>query len=47
MNVMLFALFAAVVIGLLGSPFGRWQHIAIGVMATTMTGLYFFLQRTW
>jgi hypothetical protein len=40
-NLMLTALFLFLAVGLLSPRLGRWQQIAIVVIATTMTMLYY------
>jgi hypothetical protein len=45
MNLMLTVIFVCVALGLLAPKLGRREHLAIVVMATTMTGLYYFVQR--
>jgi MFS-type transporter involved in bile tolerance (Atg22 family) len=41
MNLMLTVIFLCVVVGLLSPHFGRRQQIAIAVIATAMTTLYY------
>jgi hypothetical protein len=45
MNLMLTFIFACLVLGLFGEQLGRREYLAIALMATTMIGLYFFVQR--
>lgn len=45
MNLMLFVIFLAVALGLIARRLGLREHLAIVVLATTMTGLYFFARR--
>ena len=42
MNLMLTAIFLCLAVGLLSPRFGRLQQVAIAVIATVMTALYYF-----
>jgi len=42
MNLMLLVILACVILGLWAPRLGRREQLAIGLVATTMTALYFF-----
>jgi hypothetical protein len=45
MNLMLTVIFLCVALGLLAHRLGGREQLVVVVIATTMTGLYFFAQR--
>jgi hypothetical protein len=45
MNLMLTVIFLCVALGLLAPRPGKREYLAIVLLATTMTGLYFFVHR--
>jgi hypothetical protein len=45
MNLMLTVIFLCVALGLLAPRIGKREQLAIVAMATTMTGLYYFVHR--
>jgi hypothetical protein len=45
MHLMLYVILLCVALGLLASRFGAREHAAIVLLATTMTALYFFVNR--